>query len=311
MLRLRCGSAFAILTISLLVNGQSCLGDELFPGYVVSAPYSGPIQFQVNSDTFSSISQSQFDETKPSENWTYGITPRQFLAKVAPNLDHGLVDRFGIDSISSGGYSIGTVYVWPKTGYSGLDAPSVKLFMTDGVDFRSNLATASISVDENDIVASHFSNLNANGQFLFRLGKDSVLYDFGTDSITQIAPLPLSDDWGIYARGIDNSGTVVGSQNYRYESGAGGDRAFIFRNGITTDLNDLVMLNDEQILVKAYDLTETGEIIARMANTWSGQEDWVKLTPAMVPEPSSLLIGLAGIAAAAWKFRKHRETATG
>jgi hypothetical protein len=39
-----------------------------------------------------------------------------------------------------------------------------------------------------------------------------------------------------------------------------------------------------------------------------GWRIWVKLTPTVVPEPSSLLIGIAGIAAAVWKFRKSRNS---
>jgi len=307
MLRSPLRVRLTILITLLTGGGPIAAGDELFPGYVVSAPYSGPVQYQVDSETITRIFQSQFDEAKPSPDWTYAITPEQFLAKVAPNLDPGLVDGFSVESKRAGDYAIGAVYVSPKPGYSGLDAPSVKLFVTDGIDFRSNQATLSLFANDNDIVASHFSNLNANGQFLFRLGTDSVLYDFKTDSITQIPYLPNSGDGRIYARGIDNAGNVVGSQNFSFETSGFSDRAFIYRNGVMTDLNDLVKLNDELLLVHAYDLTETGEIIARMANTWSGQEDWVKLTPAMVPEPSSWIVGLMGILATAWQIRRNRK----
>ena len=109
MLRTPLHVRLTILITLLIAGGPIAAGDELFPGYVVSGPFSGPIQYQVDSETVTRIFQSQFDEAKPSPDWAYGVTPRQFLAKVAPNLDPGLAHGFSVESKRSGDYAIGSV----------------------------------------------------------------------------------------------------------------------------------------------------------------------------------------------------------
>ncbi len=304
-------SMFVIVLIT--EGGRVAVSDELFMGYEVDVGYSGPVHYRLPSYHHSMITSTNLDDSQmprgPSyEHWSFDLTPREFLAKVSPNLVLDSSSRVYISWAQSGKYSIG--YVAPLDS-SGREDPSrlTRLFISDGVDFRSSQTSSALDIDYPAMTGS--SLLNENGQFVFHgIGKN-FYYDFGTATRTEMPTLGLGPIEWIATSGIDNQGTVVGTATAPDDQGNYVRHAFRYSNGVMTDLNDLVMLNDELVLVQAYDLTETGEIIARMANTWSGHEDWVKLTPALVPEPSSLMIGLAGIAAAAWKFRKHRETTAG
>ena len=90
-----------------------------------------------------------------------------------------------------------------------------------------------------------------------------------------------------YALGINGSGHVVG----RSGVGNGPSTAFLWANGVTTDLNSLVIGQANLGLYAAYAINDSGQILA--AGSAYGS---YLLTP--IPEPSSLLAlvgGLGGI----------------
>ena len=293
--------------VSCLTGPYSlCFGGELFPGYIVSGPYSGPIQFQVENERYQYLTAASYDNPKPKADWQFSLTPAELLTKLLPSVNPATFDAVVVTTLKAGDYSMGRVQVIQFNDDGTRPSPNIDLFVTNGQEFRSSFTTPSLDIP--GFIQSWTWNLNEKGQFLFASNRQTFLYDFETDMTDVLPALGIGSNEYLLANGIANAGPVVGDALAWDTEGKYLRHPFRYSGGIMTDLNDLVQLNDELLLVNAYDLTETGEIIARMQNTWSGQEDWVKLTPAMVPEPSSLIIGLTGIlAASAWCRRRSRR----
>jgi hypothetical protein len=111
------------------------------------------------------------------------------------------------------------------------------------------------------------------------------------------------------AIGINSAGNLVG-----YALFPGGIREATFYQSATTEailLNTLVDGASNWLLKTAGGINDAGEIVGIGSDlnkpTHGGRAyKLVPITP--VPEPSSLLIGSLGIAAATWKFRKRRNS---
>lgn len=185
--------------------------------------------------------------------------------------------------------------------------PAVRAFVARGDDIRTRVSNPALATGDWHATNELLKDINSNGQVVVTpFSGKSTIYDFATNTKIELPPLAAGLRSEVRASGIDQSGTVVGSSQFSDGSGQLVKHAFIFRGGVMTDLNDLVNLADGKYLNYATDLSESGEIVANMIDPAKpGWTIWVKLTPAAVPEPSSLLIAIACIAAAAWKFRKN------
>lgn len=126
--------------------------------------------------------------------------------------------------------------------------------------------------------------VNAAGQILMeREGRKFSVWFNGTE--TPIAPL-LAGDVAIPSA-INASGVVVGrmgrpSDGTTVEDACQNARAFIWRNGVTTDLNDWVKARGVKlpwgaVLEEAKDINDQGSLVAVM-RSWTGTRSVVRLT---------------------------------
>jgi probable HAF family extracellular repeat protein len=93
---------------------------------------------------------------------------------------------------------------------------------------------------------------------------------FFWDKQRGIEPIPpIGDDTNSWAWGINSHGMAVGQSFGGADDPTG--RAFLYENGVTTDLNTLIQANSSLQLELANDITEEGEIVgfARDAKTGS------------------------------------------
>jgi probable HAF family extracellular repeat protein len=290
-------------------------GGEMTPQYVLSDGLTGTFARGLPAITF--VPSSDFD----TPGGIFGVTAREFMSQVSPNLD--LSERGGINVqyYPAGDYAIGSLSAGPDAIHSYMQPSRVDLFVKKGNEFRSNLTSPSLDVPP--LGLGNFAwTLNEKGQFLYGYSvhngyyaeNKTGIYDWATDTRTLLpsdidgTPAWASASW------INNQGAVVGQLQYDSRNTWDGGyvrQAFLYRDGVMSDLNDLVKLSEGQILYSASGLTDTGDIAAEMYDSVTGKWSFVTLAPATVPEPSSWIIGIAGIAAAAWKIRKKRETTTG
>lgn len=87
---------------------------------------------------------------------------------------------------------------------------------------------------------------------------------------------------------INNSGQVVG---YSYSSGSITERAFLWQNGVLTDLNSLIAADSGWLLEGANAINDNGYIVG--SGVIDGQTRAYLLVP--VPEPSSLAVMCVGL----------------
>jgi probable HAF family extracellular repeat protein len=81
----------------------------------------------------------------------------------------------------------------------------------------------------------------------------------------QVIP-PVGTDTNGVAFDLNNKGQVVG-----LSIGADGDRAFLYENGLTSDLNALAIQPNSLFLVLAQGINDEGEITGTAVDTNSGQ----------------------------------------
>ena len=119
---------------------------------------------------------------------------------------------------------------------------------------------------------------------------------------------------GIFSEGlgVNASGQVVGDST----TAGGVYHAFLFSNGVLTDLNTLIAPGSGFTLESAYGISDTGFITGFGTNS-SGQQDAFLLRPnAPVPEASSvvslgllLALGMGGLVVAARRKKISGEPA--
>ncbi len=128
---------------------------------------------------------------------------------------------------------------------------------------------------------------------------EAAVYTLGNSSATYLGFLP-GDSFSI-AYSASSSGTVVG---------AGTTDAFVYSNGVMTDLNTLVQggLGPFSELNFACGISPNGEyIVGDGTIAATGYTHGFLLTATATPEPSTLLLavsGLMGLLACAWRKRK-------
>ena len=105
--------------------------------------------------------------------------------------------------------------------------------------------------------------------------------------------------WGgnySYAYGINSSGQVVG---YSYTSGNASKRAFLYKDGQITDLNELIPADSGWVLHNAYEINDYGQIVG--VGEKNGYERAFLLTPPETTKPvTTATTALSQSNAAGW-----------
>jgi probable HAF family extracellular repeat protein len=120
-----------------------------------------------------------------------------------------------------------------------------------------------------DLGLVHVSDINASGQIVGRNGNGAFLYRNGATTMLGTIPGGISSA----AYGINDLGQVVGTSYHP----ASGSRAFLYDNGVMTDLNSLIPSSSGWVLGEADDINNAGQIIG--SGTINGQGSWFLLTP--------------------------------
>jgi probable HAF family extracellular repeat protein len=107
------------------------------------------------------------------------------------------------------------------------------------------------------------------------------------------------------ARAINAAGVVVGYSSF---AGFGFSHAFVYANGSLIDLNDVTEGLGIQVLMDAVGINDAGQIVTNSCNEF-GYCAPVLLTP--VPEPSAVLLLLAGTPVLLWRRKRARGPAGG
>jgi len=107
-----------------------------------------------------------------------------------------------------------------------------------------------------------------------------------------------------YAYGINNRGQVVG-----YVGSLSGGFPFLWEDGVVYDPNDLIPADSGWLLWKALDINDAGWIVGegefRPDSRTRYEQRALLLIP--VPEPASVLLLVAALAAAGWHARPGRS----
>lgn len=265
--------------------------------YAVTYPYSNHASVAPSDIRYSYVPIGSIDEPSPNDSWTFGLTPREMLARIAPQYSSEPIENISTRSFHEGGYFIGVLSLHKKADGSTeqpMAGPDEILFVSDGKELRSSSLSPGLAGATKRLDISRFDG-NGKGQFLITDQAFSWLYDFGSDMVTQIMSMNSDTERQVTAYALNSSGSFVGNawklnaegQNVRHE--------FIYQDGVMKDLNELVKLSDGVKIDYVVDLSETGEIIAMHVINHNGQYSYrfMKLTP-IVPEPASWLILAAG-----------------
>jgi len=102
------------------------------------------------------------------------------------------------------------------------------------------------------------------------------------------------------ATGINASGQVVGW----FCTGGGNSRAFLYSDGVMTNLNSLIDPLSGWTISSAQDINNSGQIAATGCNT-TGNCRVLLLSP--VPEPETYLMMLAGLGLLGMKLRRQNR----
>lgn len=156
-----------------------------------------------------------------------------------------------------------------------------------------------------DSTYSYASGINNNGQVVGWSGANAFLYSGGV--MASLGTLPGQNSFS-KAFGINDSGQIVGAA---YMLGLDPDpfhtqaRAFIFDDGMMTNLNSLIDPGSGWTLQEAQDINELGQIVG-----WGlhdGQTRAFLLTPTAVPLPGAFWLFGSGLAMLmAIRRRKNR-----
>lgn len=170
------------------------------------------------------------------------------------------------------------------TGYAAFQGPAGGYFHAylyqDGI--LQDLDTLAVGT-----VSSAGVDINDLGQIVGYAGSRAVLFSGG-------AVIDLGDlgGYGGYAYALNEAGTIVGEAFIGYSAGAIA-HAFVYANGVMTDLNALIAPLGGWEVTVANDINEAGQILGTACQ--GGSCASVLLTP--VPEPSAGLMLLAGLGA--------------
>jgi hypothetical protein len=136
-----------------------------------------------------------------------------------------------------------------------------------------------------------------------------MLYNTQTGLTVQVAASDTSGEG--CANAVNSSGVVVGSTLKTITNGSGyvDTNAFIYADGTSEYIGDLTLSGAPSGIVwtTAMSITDAGQILVDgVVGTGPGVPETCILTPVPTPEPSTLLLAVAGLVGlSAYARRKH------
>jgi probable HAF family extracellular repeat protein len=205
----------------------------------------------------------------------------------------GTVGSQGINSAGTvaGGYALNYGnFFWDSFTYSGYTLTSNNNgTFTSIPPPDSAWVSYALAINSSGTLVGYFSDPNSNH------GDHAFSYSNGT--YTSLGTLPGGGSSS--AEAINNEGVIVGSSS----TGSGGYDAFVYSNGVITDLNSVLLQELPTTLESATAINDAGQIVALGDNG-----DTYLLTPSGsgVPEPGSAsLIALAALCLLSrWRLRR-------
>ena len=145
---------------------------------------------------------------------------------------------------------------------------------------------------------SHATGINKNGEVIGSAALNSG-YEHAFSAINAIMTDLGTLGGNSFAYGINDSGAIVG---YSWPIIGDNPHAFIYIDGVMIDLNSLIPNGSGWLLLEAYGINNTGQIVGE--GLWNGQPHAFLLNSARVrtslfvtgiPEPGTICLTMAGL----------------
>ncbi|MBQ0720656.1 MAG: DUF3466 family protein [Gammaproteobacteria bacterium] len=195
-------------------------------------------------------------------------------------------DRYILNSINDSGYTVGYKYRYGLASYAAIliDTNGPVNDVSDVVFFSGGRA---IDINNSNMVVGTTSSSSSTGEYAY-----AFLYDFNADALFNLGTLPSNgpgSEPGLtsHAYDINDLNQVVGSSWLVTANTSLVDpakyHAFIWEEGLMSDLNDLVQLPTGWILIRATAINDLGDIVG--VGLVDGIEHGFLLSSTTVSEP--------------------------
>jgi probable HAF family extracellular repeat protein len=146
----------------------------------------------------------------------------------------------------------------------------------------------------------YLGTLGGRESFAFDINDSGQIIGWATNAEEMRRPFIYQDEKMIEIGNLSSNGEAVSINNLGdivgifYQANGSDRRAFVFHEGVFSDLNDLVTLPDGWVLHHANGINDSGQIIATGINGDGAQHAFL-LTPTAVPLPNAVWLMLTGL----------------
>lgn len=175
-------------------------------------------------------------------------------AATAINDEGQIVGISGVCDIAAGNTSAKHAVLWPNKYFAPIDLGN----------FDGGLAWNTPTAINNRAQVVGFGNQQGSVATAF----NPISFYWSKEHGIRVIP-PLGDDQNSWAWGINSRGVAVG-QSFASPASLPAGRAFIYENGVTTDLNLLIQADSSLQLWLANDINDSGEIVGIAQDKNSG-----------------------------------------
>lgn len=198
-------------------------------------------------------------------------------------------DRFILNGINAGGYTVGYKYRYGLAGTSAIliDTNAPVHDASDVVYLPTPYGGRAVDINNSNMVVGTTGSNSSTGEYSY-----AFLYDYDGSALVNLGTLPSNgpgSEPGLssYAYDINDFNQVVGSSwlvtAYTSLVDPAKYHAFLWEDGQMTDLNDVIQLPTGWILTRATAINENGDIAG--VGLMDGKEHGFLLTNGTITEP--------------------------